>query len=80
MQTTEQRIKAIISNHLGLPEEEIKPENSLVNDLGADSLDIIEIVMAIEDEFSIEISDADVENLTSIRVAVDYIDNHPRLQ
>ena len=66
------RVKKIVADQLGKPEAEIKLESSFVNDLGADSLDTVELVMALEDEFEIEIPDEQAEKITTVQQAVDY--------
>ncbi len=70
-----ERLKNIVVEKLGVDEAEIKPEASFVDDLGADSLDIVELIMAIEEEFNIEIPDEDAEKLTTVGAAVEYIKN-----
>ena len=70
----EEKVKDIIAEQLGVKKEEIKPESSFVDDLGADSLDTVEVVMALEEEFSIEIPDEDAEKITTVGEAVKYID------
>jgi acyl carrier protein len=72
----EQKIKAIIIEQLGVDEEEVAPKASFVEDLGADSLDIVELVMAMEEEFKIEIPDEDVENLKTVQDVTNYIRQH----
>ncbi len=67
------KVKKIISEQLGVPEGDVKPEASFVNDLGADSLDTVELVMALEEEFGIEIPDEDAEKIATVANAVDYI-------
>jgi acyl carrier protein len=69
----EQRVKEIIVEQLGVEEEEVSPEASFVDDLGADSLDTVELVMAFEEEFNIEIPDEDAEGITTVQDAIDYI-------
>lgn len=69
----EDKVKAIIAKQLGVKIEEVKPEASFVDDLGADSLDTVELVMAFEEEFKIEIPDEDAEKITKVKDAVDYI-------
>ncbi len=69
-------VKAIIVEQLGVDEEEVKPESKFVEDLGADSLDTVELVMAIEEKFGIEIPDTDAEKIASVKDAVDYIESH----
>ena len=72
----EAKVKNIIADQLGVGEDEIKPESSFIEDLGADSLDIVELVMAMEENFEIEIPDEDAEKITRVKEAVDYIDKH----
>ena len=67
-----QRVKKIVAEQLGVAEDEIKLESSFVDDLGADSLDTVELVMALEDEFEIEIPDEQAEKITTVQQAVDY--------
>jgi acyl carrier protein len=69
-------VKKIIVDQLGVEEETVTPEASFVDDLGADSLDTVELVMALEEEFGIEIPDEDAEKITRVREAVDYIEKH----
>ena len=76
MASVEEKVKHIIVEQLGVEEEEVKPEASFVDDLGADSLDVVELVMALEEEFGLEISDEEAEKLTSVQQAVKYIDSH----
>lgn len=70
----EEKIKSIIAEQLGVKVEEIKPESSFIEDLGADSLDTVELVMALEEEFGIEIPDEDAEKMTTVGEAVKYIE------
>lgn len=70
----DEKVKDIIAEQLGVKKEEIKPESSFVDDLGADSLDTVEVVMALEEEFGIEIPDEDAEKITTVGEAVKYID------
>ena len=72
MSDIEQRVKKIVAEQLGVAEDEIKLESSFVDDLGADSLDTVELVMALEDEFEIEIPDEQDEKITTVQQAVDY--------
>ena len=72
--STSSRVKKIIVEQLGVSEEEVKPEASFVEDLGADSLDTVEMVMAFEEEFSIEIPDEDAEKIKKGQDAVEYIE------
>jgi acyl carrier protein len=69
----EQKVKEIISNQLGKEISEIPLESSFMEDLGADSLDVVELVMAMEEEFKIEIPDEDAEKIKTVKDAVDYI-------
>jgi acyl carrier protein len=70
------RVKSIIVEQLGVDEEEVTPEASFTEDLGADSLDIVELVMAFEEEFGIEIPDEEAEKINKVKEAVDYIQNN----
>ena len=72
------KVKGIIVEQLGVDEEEVTPDASFVDDLGADSLDTVELVMALEEEFNIEIPDEDAEKITRVKEAVDYIDTHSK--
>jgi len=74
--TVEEKVKNIIMEQLGVDAEEVTPEASFVNDLGADSLDTVELVMALEEAFKIEISDEDAEKITTVSDAVKYIESH----
>ena len=69
----EERVKKIIVEQLGVKEEDVKPEASFVEDLGADSLDTVELVMALEEEFDIEIPDEEAEKITTVQAAIDYV-------
>ena len=71
-----QKVKSIITEQLGVEENEVKIEASFIDDLGADSLDTVELVMALEEEFNIEISDEDAEKITKVGEAVKYIETH----
>ncbi|MBU2044782.1 MAG: acyl carrier protein [Candidatus Omnitrophica bacterium] len=73
--SVDDKVKDIISEQLGVKKEEIKPESSFIDDLGADSLDTVEVVMALEEEFGIEIPDEDAEKITTVGEAVKYISN-----
>jgi acyl carrier protein len=73
METIEQRVKKIVAEQLGVNEADIKPESTFVDDLGADSLDTVELVMALEEEFECEIPDEEAEKITSVQQAIDYI-------
>ena len=74
----EQKVKNIIADQLGVGEEEIKPTASFIEDLGADSLDIVELVMAMEEEFEVEIPDEEAENIKTVQDAVNYITTHKK--
>lgn len=74
----EERVKKIIVEQLGVKEEDVKPEASFVEDLGADSLDTVELVMALEEEFDIEIPDEEAEKIQTVQDAVTYIDAHSK--
>ena len=78
MPTIEERVKKIIAEQLGVNENEITNESSFVDDLGADSLDTVELVMALEEEFSTEIPDDDAEKITTVQQAVDYVHSHTK--
>ncbi|MBI3607760.1 MAG: acyl carrier protein [Nitrospirae bacterium] len=69
----DERVKKIITEQLGVDEEDVTPEANFVEDLGADSLDTVELVMAFEEEFGIEIPDEDAEKIMTVQQAVDYI-------
>ena len=72
----EERIKEIIVEQLGANADEVTPEASFIDDLGADSLDTVELVMALEEEFDIEIPDEDAEKITTVGEAIKYIEGH----
>ena len=78
MENIEQRVKKIVAEQLGVNESEIKIESSFVDDLGADSLDIVELVMAMEEEFEIEIPDEEAENIKAVGDAINYINTHKK--
>lgn len=73
-----EKVKSIIVEQLGVDENEVKPEAHFVDDLGADSLDVVELIMALEEEFGLEIRDEDAEKLTTVQQAVEYIDTHAK--
>ena len=76
MENIEQRVKKIVAEQLGVNEADVKNESSFVNDLGADSLDTVELVMALEEEFETEIPDEEAEKITTVQQAIDYIKSH----
>lgn len=76
MENIEQRVKKIVAEQLGVNETEVKNNSSFVDDLGADSLDTVELVMALEEEFECEIPDEEAEKITNVQQAVDYITSH----
>jgi acyl carrier protein len=76
MEPVADRVKKIIVDQLGVEEATVTPEASFVDDLGADSLDTVELVMALEEEFGIEIPDEDAEKITRVKEAIEYIEKH----
>ena len=76
MSTIEERVKKIVAEQLGVKEEEVTLEKSFVDDLGADSLDTVELVMALEEEFETEIPDEEAEKITTVQAAIDYVNAH----
>jgi len=76
MDTIEDRVRKIVAEQLGVNEADVKNVSSFVNDLGADSLDTVELVMALEEEFETEIPDEDAEKITTVQQAIDYIKAH----
>lgn len=72
----EARVKEIIGEQLGVSQEEVTPEASFIEDLGADSLDLVELVMALEEEYDMEISDEDAEKIRTVRDVINYIESH----
>lgn len=71
-----ERVKSIVVEQLGVSSDEVAPESSFVDDLGADSLDVVELVMALEEEFGVEIPDEDAEKIVTVGEAVKYIEAH----
>ena len=76
MSDIETRVKKIVAEQLGVPEADVTNEKAFVADLGADSLDTVELVMALEEEFEVEIPDEDAEKITTVQQAADYIKAH----
>ena len=76
MSNIEDRVRKIVAEQLGVKEEEVKAEASFVDDLGADSLDTVELVMALEEEFETEIPDEEAEKITTVQLAIDYINDN----
>ncbi len=72
----EKKIISIIAEQLGVEEEAVKMESSFIDDLGADSLDIVELVMALEEEYGVEIPDSDAEKIKTVKDAINYIKEH----
>ena len=79
MSETADRVKKIVVEHLGVDADKVTEEASFIDDLGADSLDIVELVMAFEEEFSVEIPDDAAEKITTVKDAIDYIDQNKGL-
>ena len=78
MEPVADRVKKIIVDQLGVEEDLVTPEASFVDDLGADSLDTVELVMALEEEFGVEIPDEDAEKITTVQQAIDYVKSHSK--
>lgn len=76
MSNTEERVKKIVMEQLGVNEEQVTADASFVDDLGADSLDTVELVMALEEEFDMEIPDEEAEKITTVRQAIEFIDKN----
>jgi len=76
MSETPDRVKKIVVEHLGVEQDKVTEDASFIDDLGADSLDIVELVMAFEEEFGVEIPDDAAEKITTVRDAIDYIDQN----
>ena len=78
MENIEQRVRKIVAEQLGVNDADIKNESSFVDDLGADSLDTVELVMALEEEFECEIPDEEAEKITTVQLAIDYALKHQK--
>lgn len=78
MSSIEERVRKIVVEQLGVAEEQVTPDASFVDDLGADSLDTVELVMALEEEFDAEIPDDQAESITTVKQAVDFIQAHSK--
>ncbi|MEO6025007.1 MAG: acyl carrier protein [Burkholderiales bacterium] len=78
MDSIEQRVRKIVAEQLGVNEGDIKNESSFVNDLGADSLDTVELVMALEEEFETEIPDDEAEKITTVQQAINYVQSQAK--
>ncbi len=76
MESVEQRVIKIVAEQLGVSESDVKNESTFVDDLGADSLDTVELVMALEEEFECEIPDEEAEKISSVQQAIDYVNTH----
>jgi acyl carrier protein len=75
-QTSEDRLKKIIAEQLSVSEDEVVPEASFIDDLNADSLDLVELIMSLEEEFSVKISDEDATKIQTVQDAMDYLQEH----
>ncbi|MDQ6662202.1 MAG: acyl carrier protein [Chloroflexota bacterium] len=78
MATISERLKKIVVDQLGVDESEVVPNASFVEDLNADSLDLVELIMSLEEEFKVQISDDDAEKITTVQEAEDYIEEHSK--
>jgi acyl carrier protein len=78
MSNIEERVTDIVVEQLGLERDKVQPESKFVDDLGADSLDTVELVMALEEEFDIEIPDEEAENITTLKEAIAYVEEHSK--
>ena len=76
MENIEAKVKKVVADKLGIDEATIKNESAFIEDLGADSLDTVELVMALEEEFGCEIPDEDAEKITTVQAAIDYVKSH----
>ncbi len=75
-QNADERLKKIIADQLSVSEEEVVPEASFIDDLNADSLDLVELIMSLEEEFGVKISDEDAEQIRTVQNAMDYLQEH----
>lgn len=75
-QAIEERVLSIISDQLGVPEDQVKPDSKFLEDLGADSLDIVELIMAMEEEFEVEIPDDEAEKIRNVNDVITYLKNN----
>ena len=80
MENVEQRVKKFVVEQLGVNEADVKNESSFAVDLGADSLDMVELVMALEEEFDTEIPDEEAQKITTVQQAIDYVSSHTMAQ
>lgn len=78
MENIEELVRKVVAEQLGVKEADIKNESSFVEDLGADSLDTVELVMALEEKFGCEIPDEDAEKITTVQQAIDYVNSHSK--
>ncbi|OUX18722.1 MAG: acyl carrier protein [Gammaproteobacteria bacterium TMED257] len=76
MSNIDERVKSIVVKQLGVKEEDVKNESKFIEDLGADSLDTVELVMGLEEEFDTEIPDEEAEKITTVQQAIDYVNNN----
>ena len=76
--SAEERLKKIIAEQLSVSEDEVTPEANFIDDLNADSLDLVELIMSLEEEFNVKISDEDAEKIRTVQDAVDYIGKHAK--
>ena len=74
--SVEEKVKSLVAQQLGVGEDEVNNESSFIDDLGADSLDTVELVMSLEEEFDIEISDDEAENILTVQAAIDHVNNN----
>lgn len=72
----EERLRKIIAEQLGVPEEEVVPEASFIEDLNADSLEMVDLIISLEEEFGIQVSDEDAEKIKTVKDAIDYLHEH----